>query len=146
MQEEILNRIDFSDVDMEQTAYLTYEPYKEIPGPDEYVYGKEKTIILRNIATGMLEKIDYVLCGAVPFITRTDYQDYWGEFKSTDDNICYLTFSFKSDGVLEKISASFAGKPPSSSELDDINDMISYGAQVTAVGDFGTIPYKGRTC
>lgn len=144
MQEIIMHRTDFSDIDVEQTTYLTYEPYKEIPGPDEYVYGKEKTIILRNTATGMLEKIDYVLCGAMPFITRPGYQDYWGEIKSTDDNTCYLDFSFKCDGKLEKITASFAGKPPSSSELDEINEMISYGAQVTAVGDFGTIPYKSR--
>ena len=140
MQEKILYRKDFSDIDVINKAYLTYELYKEIPKPEDYVYGKEKTIILRNKDTGKIEKIDYVLCGAMPFITRTGYMEYWGKIKSTDNNICYLNFSFNDNGKIEKITANFAGEPPSSSEFTNINDMISYGAQITAIGDFGSIP------
>ena len=142
MNEEIMARTDFSDIDVEQTAYLTYEPYKEVPGSEDYVYGEERTIVLRNTATGMLEKIEYVLCGGIPWMTRAGYQQYWGEIKSLDGITCYLTFTFKSSGELEEITASFAGKSPSESEFAKMNELVGCAAQITAVGDFGTIPFK----
>ena len=142
MNEEIMARTNFSDIDVEKTAYLTYKPYKEVPGSEDFVYGEEQTIVLRNIATGMLEKIDYVLCGGIPWMTHAGYQQYWGEIKTLDGITCYLTFTYKSCGELETITASFAGRPPSDSEFTKINKMIRYAAQVTAVGDFGTIPFR----
>lgn len=142
MNEEIMARTNFSDIDVEQTAYLTYKPYKEVPGSEEFVYGEERTIVLRNTATGMLEKIDYVLCGGIPWMTHAGYQEFWGEIKSVDSIPCYLTFTFKSSGELEKITASFAGKSPSDSEFAKMNKLVSCAAQITAIGDFGTIPFR----
>ena len=134
-------RDSFSDVPME-TAYITYEPCELsiVPSCGDYVYGKKGSIILRNSSTGELEKIHYRLMGAMPFITRPGYQSFWGEIQPEECNCC-LNFDFDLNGELEKITASFCGKSPSSSELDIINEKISYGAQVTAVGDFGPIPF-----
>lgn len=132
-------RDSFSEIP-EETAYINYAPYNRIPSCEDYVYGKEESIILRNATTGELEQITYRLTSAMPFITRTGYQSYWGEIQPENCRCC-LVFNFALDGRLESVTASFCGKSPSVSELDQMNEKITYGAQITAVGDFGPIPF-----
>ena len=132
-------RESFEDIPSE-VAYVQYVPYKTVPTCEDYVYGKKGSIILRNVHTGELEQINYRLVGAMPFITRSGYQSFWGEIQPKECNCC-LAFDFALDGRLQSITASFCGKSPSSSELDKMNEKITYGAQITAVGDFGPIPF-----
>jgi hypothetical protein len=123
-----------------ETAYITYEAYDRIPSCEDYVYGKTECITLRNKSTDELERITYKLIGAIPFIYRSGYQSFWGEIKSKD-RYCCLVFSFTSDGILDSIVASFCGESPTVSEFNQRNKAVTYAAQITAIGDFGPIPF-----
>lgn len=135
----IRTRSDFHEIPME-VAYIPYEAYNRAPSCEDYVYGKTDTITLRNKTTNELERISYKLIGAIPFIYRSGYQSFWGEIRSRD-RYCCLVFNFKLDGTLDTITASFCGESPSASEFEQMNKRITYAAQITAVGDFGTIPF-----
>ena len=137
MKEEVMYRHDFSDIKISDVPYLKYEPYNEVPGCEDFVYGTEKSIVLRNIDTGKLERLDYVLCGAIPAIYRLGYQEYWGEIKVDDGITCYLAFCYDVNGNLEKIHASFAGKSPSDEEFQKANEKITYAAQISTMEPFG---------
>ena len=132
-------RSDFHDIPME-VAFITYEAYDRVPSCEDYIYGKIDSITLRNKTTGELERIKYELIGAIPFVYRSGYQSFWGKIESKD-RYCCLVFNFTLSGTLEKITASFCGKSPTDSEFQKINKKVKYAAQVTAVGDFGTIPF-----
>lgn len=107
MEEEIRYRQDFEDTDIENTPYIIYEPYKEIPYSEDYFYGRENSILLKNKDTDKLERIDYILCGAIPFRNRTGYRQYWGEIQLKDNTLSYITFYFDKDGKLDEILVSF---------------------------------------
>ena len=132
-------RDNFSDIPAE-VAYVTYVPYDKTPSCEDYVYGKKGTIVLKNASTNELEQINYKLIGAIPFIYRSGYQSFWGEIE-TDDRLCCLVFNFKLNGDIESITASFSSKSPTVSEISQMNEKITYAAQITAIGDFGPIPF-----
>ena len=135
MREIIRERRSFSDVDLDGTAYIPYEPYLEIPKCTDYSDGKKSKIILRNKSTGVLEEISYKMSGGVPFDSRPGYYWFWGDVESEDVNCC-LVFYFKIDGALDKISLSFCGKYPTSEELKKMNSGIRYAAEFSTRGAF----------
>ena len=115
MCENIKERRDFSDVDVAKNHYIPYEPYKKIPRCTDFKYGKKNSIILRNMLTGQLEKMDYEYVGSVPFDTKPGCYWYWGKIDAEGPNCC-LAFYFKADGELESVSASFCAENPSHEE------------------------------
>ena len=135
----IRTRSDFHEIPME-VAYISYEAYNRVPSCEDYVYGRNDRITLRNKTTGELERITYKLIGAIPFIYRSGYQSFWGKIRSRD-RYCCLVFNFTLDGTLDTITASFCSERPTVSEFKQMNEKITYAARITAVGDFGTIPF-----
>lgn len=132
-------RNDFHDIPME-VAYLTYEVYDRAPSCEDYVYGKVDNITLRNKDTGELEQITYRLIGAIPYIYHSGYQSFWGEIDS-NDRYCCLVFDFRLDGSLEKITASFCVKSPTTSQLKQMSRDITYAAEAFTICDFYSKPF-----
>ena len=135
MCETVKERRNFSDVDLDKTAYILYEPYLEIPKCTDYSMGKKSKIILRNKSTGCLEEISYKMCGGVPFNSRPGYHWYWGDVDSNDANCC-LVFQYETDGALDSISISFCGKYPTSEESEKMRKGIRYAAEFSTRGAF----------
>lgn len=127
----IRKRNSFHDIPKDQ-PYITYIPYDRVPSCEDYVYGKQDSIILKNKDTNELEQIDYRLIGAIPFIYRFGYQSFWGEIDA-DDRYCCLVFNYTLDGSLDKITASFCGKSPTASRFDEMNEKITYAAEITTI-------------
>lgn len=77
--ETIKTRKNFDDIDVINTPYIDYLPYLEIPDCKDYKHGERRTIVLRNKMTGELERINYVLVGSVPSMTRKGYNLWYWE-------------------------------------------------------------------
>lgn len=131
--EEILIRRDFSDIDVVNTPYILYEKYDELPSYRDYKYGERRSIVLRNVSTGKLEKITYTLCGGVPQLIDTkSYIRYWGEIEA-QGAYCCLCFNFDHEGNCYKIHASFCGRSPSPEEFMEKTKNCTYGAASTSI-------------
>ena len=61
MEAKIRKRRDFSDIDVENTAYIEYELCGDQPDFSAYTYGTKHSIVLRNTATGELEEFEFVI-------------------------------------------------------------------------------------
>lgn len=133
--ETIKTRKNFDDIDVINTPYIDYLPYLEIPDCKDYKYGERRTIVLRNKMTGELERINYVLVGSVPSMTRKGYNLwYWGDIEA-DGAHCCLCFNFNINDKNAKcthIHASFWGRSPSPKEFEEIETEGNYAAAFTA--------------
>lgn len=126
-------RNNFDDIDVINTAYISYLPYEEVPDCKDYRYGGRRTIVLRNKTTGDLERINYVLSGGVPSMTRKGcYLWYWGDIEAEGAHCC-LCFNYDSDGKLTHIQASFCGKSPTPEEFEEKTKECSYPAAFTSI-------------
>ena len=131
MQEKIIERRSFTDVDVGRVAYIEYEKYNWLPNSEDFEYGKEHTIVLRNKLSGKLEQMKYVLSGGVPSLSRPGYCWFWGDVIS-DDYSCCLVFNFDLNGECNKITVSFCGKSPSFEQFEEIVEDTKYPAEFTA--------------
>lgn len=131
MCEQIKKRDSFADVDVENMAYIPYEPHLEVPRCTDYEYGVKREMVFRNTLTGKLERITYRFSGAVPSQSRPGYQWYWGDIISKDYHCC-LVFYFFRDGSFKEVAASFCGDSLSAKEFQKISKGARYPAEVTA--------------
>ena len=130
--ETIRLRDNFDDIDVINTAYISYLPFKEVPDCRDYKHGERRTIVLRNKTTGALERINYVLSGGVPSMTREGcYLWYWGDIEAEGARCC-LCFNYASNGKLTHIQASFCGKSPTQEEFKEATKNDSYPAAFTS--------------
>ena len=87
---------------------------------------------------GQLEHIKYELCGGNPHDSNDKslgYFWYWGLIEATDYT-CYLVFWYDYYRNLERITASFAGRSPTSEEWKEMTKGVRYAAEMTARGAF----------
>ena len=126
----IKERKDFSDINVETTAYIPYSIHKEIPKETDYEYGKECEIVLRNEINGDLERIHYKMIGAVPRMIRKGYHWFWGKVEADDHNCC-IAFNFDIEGKCTHINASFCGTSPSVEEFRRLTRDDKYPAAFT---------------
>ncbi len=136
MAEEIKLRRYFDDVDVLNTAYIRYEPYNERPKDTDFKYGERRSIVLRNRATQELERIEYVLSGAIP---RSSYENdnrcisFWGDIQA-DGPHCCLVFDFDlSTGDCNAISGSFCGRSMSYERDKELSKKATFAAEVTSI-------------
>ena len=133
--EKIKLRDNFEDIDITNTAYMDYLPYKEVPDCRDYKHGERRTIVLRNKTTGDLERINYILSGCVPSMTREGYNLwYWGDIEARGPYCC-LCFNFGSNDENTKctaIHASFCGRSASPKEFKELTKDDSYPAAFTS--------------
>ena len=130
----VKERKSFADVDIFNKAYLVYSADTDIPNKD-FRYGERRTIVLRNVETGQLEKINYRLSGALKSHHPDEYAFIFGQVESDDYPGC-LVFNFNEDGSLGKITLSFCGKSPNVVEFTEMTKGIKYPAEVTAIDPF----------
>ena len=135
MQSKVRKRKSFLDVDLGKTAYLEYEKYDWLPSSEDFEYGEERSIVLRNKSSGELEQIDYVLSGGVRSATRPGYCWFWGDVISDDYNCC-LVFNYDSTGKCDKVTISFCGKSPDCGQFKEITKGTWYPAGFTAKDPF----------
>ena len=132
MEPKIRKRCDFSDIDVENTAYLEYELCGDPPDFSSYSFGSKHSIVLRNIATGELEEFEFVISGddGCFFPNARTLQ---GEIiaDDSDKNHCILVFYIQW-GKVENITASFCGKSMDTSKFAKIVESKSYGAAALA--------------
>ena len=96
------------DYNPSKVSHIEYLPYKEVPSSTEFNAGEKKEIVLRNKDTGKLEKISFVLSGAVPsYRADGQYLWYWG--RVTPECGVDLCFFFDRKDEL-KISAIYAAR------------------------------------
>ena len=132
MEAKIKKRRDFSDIDVENTAYIKYELCGDQPDFSAYTYGTKHSIVLRNTATGELEEFEFVISGDDgEFFPNT--RKLWGDIiaDDSDKNHCILVFNIEWNKV-EKITASFCGISMDISEFAKIVESKSYGAAALA--------------
>ena len=132
MEAKIRKRRDFSDIDVENTAYIEYELCGDQPDFSAYTYGTKHSIVLRNTATGELEEFEFVISGDDgEFFPNT--RRLWGDIiaDDSDKNHCILVFNIEWNKV-EKITASFCGRSMDTSEFAKIVESKSYGAAASA--------------
>ena len=131
MQREMKDRRDFSDVDVGKIACLEYEKHDWLPSSEDFEYGEEREIVLRNKSSGELERIRYVLSGGVKSMRRPGYCWFWGDVVSDDYNCC-LVFNFDLNGECDKIMISFCGKSPNCEQFRNFVENTKYPAEFTA--------------
>ena len=114
MQEEIMLRDNFDEIDVFEVGYILYDLVDGMPDFSTYTIGSEQSIVLRNIETGKLERINFRVEGDNgEFFTHS--RRLWGEIHARDSETkhCYLCFyfNFNQDG-LKDLAASFCAKMP----------------------------------
>lgn len=109
MCENIKKRTDFSEINQKETSYIPYEPYLVAPSCNDFDYGKDSSIVLRNMNTGELEQIDYRLTGSVPLYAKPGLHRYWGKIYATGA-YAELLFDFWPDGKFRQVNVVFCGK------------------------------------
>ena len=133
--ETIKIRDNFDDIDVINTPYIEYLPYLDIPDCKDYKYGERRSIVLRNKKTGELERINYVLDGCVPSLTRKGYNLwYWGDIEAEGAHCC-LCFNFDvndSNARCTRIHASFCGRSPNLKEFKELTKDSRCPASFTA--------------
>ena len=129
-EETIIDRDNYDDIDVINTAYITYVPYREIPSYSDCKYGEQRTIVLRNKETGQLERINYTYCGCVLSITRKGcYLWFWGDVEAKGAHTC-LVFNFDTNDNCYLITISFCGKSLPIDEFIRRNKDSKYGADI----------------
>lgn len=132
----IRERRSFKDIDILKTAYIEYEFADEVLTHEDFHYGEERTIVLRNKETNELERITFRFSGSVMNPDGVHYQWFFGDIVSDDYNSC-LVFDFDSNGDCTGISATFCGKSITDEKYDEITKNNHYPAQFTKYDIFG---------
>ena len=134
--ERVRKRQCFSSREM-QKPYLLYTPHKVFPRPtdvtEEDLTNKvSRSIILKNKENGILEEINYVLVGGMPFTRREGYQWYFGEVKTTDGIYSCLCFNFGEEGELKEIHISFCGRSATPKRLEEMSRNAKCAAEAVS--------------
>ena len=136
MQDIIKRRIDFREVNIQNTAYLVYEQYNNAPKWSDFKYGENCTIILRNCESGNLERIDFIYSGCIPLEGNgaNGYISFWGDIEASGPHAC-LVFNFDSTGKCVKITVSFCAPSMDSKTFSKLSEDCKYPAQITTKYD-----------